>query len=258
MSELTQIRRVLVLDDDEVMRDLLQALLEMQGYEVVLACSGAEALDLIRSAGRFDLVLTDLHMPELEGEQLARTLRSALNARTLLIGMSGSLALKAERDALDAFVPKPFDLTQLEQAMKTAQDRRAAVAHEEPASGPAATTSAQTASEPEVSVLNETIFASMGKLLPMQQLIELYSLTLKDVHKRHERIEASAAEGDLAAVKREAHAIKGACGMVGAAELQALADTIEGGTTLNTQAIAEIPSACIRLRRMLDAKLQIA
>ncbi len=251
------IRRVLLLDDDEMMRELLQALLPMDGYEVSSAADGEAAVCALRQGPDVDLVLTDLHMPGLEGRDLVVALRSVMPERMLLIGMSGSEPEPPIRRALDAFLRKPFDSDDLRRAIQTAQE-----AHE-PEGGPAPVGTNTGATSPiqedaEHGPLNGTIFDSLNRVIPLNQLGELYELTLNDIAKRLERIRFAVSAGDLALAQREAHAIKGSCGMVGAAELQSLAAAIEDGTTVNTSAIAQIPSACLRLRRMLDAKLHPA
>jgi CheY-like chemotaxis protein/HPt (histidine-containing phosphotransfer) domain-containing protein len=242
---------VLVLDDDEVMRDLLEALLSLEGYEVTTAGTGEEALAALRNNRGFGIVLTDLHMPGLEGEALVQALRQANPAGSLLLGTSANEASAEILAQLDAFLPKPFDAAQLQQAIEAAANRRAGGEAENLATAPAAEEPG-----PTLGPLDDTIFQSLLKIIPRAQLGKLYEMTLSDIDKRYGRMQASAAAGDLANVQREAHAVKGSCGMVGATELQGLAATIEGGTTLNTSALAEIPPACDRLRRMLDDKLQ--
>ncbi|HEY8308988.1 MAG TPA: Hpt domain-containing protein, partial [Gemmatimonadaceae bacterium] len=76
-----------------------------------------------------------------------------------------------------------------------------------------------------------------------------------DVRVRVERIAAAAKCGDQATIRQEAHTIKGSCGMVGALELQALAAAAEGGSPVDTSALADFDSACKRLERMLNEKL---
>lgn len=240
------------------MRDLLEAVLSLEGYEPVLAASGEAALELLREGKSFDAVLTDVHMPGLEGADLATSLRKAMPRGSLLLGMSGSAPAEELRALFDAFVSKPFDAEALQRAVAAAQKQQAKAEQaglggsELTAQGDMPATEVVGASVP----LDETVFQSLVKIIPKGQLGQLYDMTLSDIGKRHARIEASLREGDLPAAQREAHAIKGSCGMVGAMELQALAAVIEDGTTLNTHAVDEIPAACLRLRRMLDGKLQ--
>jgi two-component system, NtrC family, response regulator AtoC len=68
--------RILVVDDDEHVRDLLQTILEDKGYAVRTAADGEQALTLLADADRgFDLVLTDLRMPRLDGMELLKRLK---------------------------------------------------------------------------------------------------------------------------------------------------------------------------------------
>ena len=249
------IRRVLVIDDDEMMRDLLEAILPMDGYEVNSVGDGEEAVHLVGLSPSVDLVLMDLHMPGLEGRALITALRSAAPAGTLLVGMSGSDPDTPVRGALDAFLLKPFDSQALQQAIESAQNARTA---EDPRSSLASSFQSTAAPKEKspLEPLDSEIFDSLSRVIPLGQLGDLYELALNDIAKRLERIRHAVSAGDLTSAQREAHAIKGSCGMVGAAELQSLAAAIEDGTIVNTSAIAQIPSACLRLRRMLDAKLQ--
>lgn len=244
------IRRILVIDDDEMMRDLLHALLQLHGYEVSSVDRGEAALETLRNDSGFDLVLTDVQMPGLNGTDLVSALRRAKPAHALFFGMSGSRPDSALRATLDAFLLKPFDAATLQQTIE--QARSEAVL----GTSTAVPAGAEPLAAAPLHPLDTSIFDSLSSLIPPHQLGDLYELTLKDVAKRLERIEGAVNSGDLRAAQREAHAIKGSCGMVGAAELQSLAAAIEDGTTPNTSAIAQIPSACLRLRRMLDAKLQ--
>ena len=247
-------RRILVLDDDEVVRSLLEVLLGMEHYEFTGAGSGDEALRLLPGEPAFDVVLTDLHMPGQQGEALIRDLRGAMDSRTLLVGISASAPPESTRLLLDGFVPKPFETHRLAQVILAAQQDRAG----------GSSSSGQRrefvfAEEPVAEVaLDESIFNALARSIPLGQLGELYRMTLADIDKRLSRIQTAANAGDLGTAQREAHTIKGSCGFVGATELQTLAASIEDGSTFDLAALAEIPSACLRLRRMLESKLQAA
>ncbi|HLI75691.1 MAG TPA: response regulator [Acidobacteriaceae bacterium] len=245
--------RVLVLDDDPVARDLLDALLSLEGYRVTLAASGADALEILAAGEKFEVVLTDLQMPNLGGNALVETLRKAMSPETLLIGMSASEGSEEALRALDGFLPKPFDPPALQAVIEHVLARQSSP---EQGLDLAPATTRGTGQSGSDAPLDETIFQALARMIPLSQLGQLYGMTLDDIGKRLARMEASAREGDLPAVRREAHAIKGSCGMVGATELQALAAAVESGTTLNTLAMEQIPAACLRLRRMLDVKLQ--
>lgn len=249
-------QRILIVDDDEVMRELLSALLEVYGYQVVVAESGEDALAVLAAPNPPELILTDLQMPGLEGEALTRALRTSAPGHALLLGMSGARPSPGALRSLDNFLSKPFGATQLQQAIQGARSARDQKGLADRTVGPALQEEPKPAgaagNEP---VLDESIFAALSKSFRTEQLRELYSLTLDDVVQRHRRMLGHAESEDLEAVQREAHAVKGSCGFVGARELQGLASTVEGGTTLNTAALGKFPEAVDRLRRMLNAKL---
>ena len=242
--------RTLVVDDDAVMREVLLALLDMQGHEVQVADSGDEALHRLTTEPAPDFVLTDMLMPGIHSGALVQALREAMAPSTRLVGMSGSRPQQYVLDSLDAFILKPFGYEDLEAALQSAgapgQSRPG-----DPGTEPEKTMKNAAVIAP---VLDEAIFASLEGSFRPAQLAELYTMTLNDVQARRRRMKEFAAEGDLEATQREAHSIKGLCGMVGARELGDLAGAVEAGTTLDVFAIEEISAACARLRRMLDTK----
>lgn len=246
--------RVLVVDDDEVMRELLTALLSAEGHGVSTAEDGEGALRMLGQAS-FDVILSDLQLPGMTGQTFAEQVRTAPNTTAVLLGMSGSSPSEVEVAAFDAFLGKPFATEAFINAVQDAQSRRASAAVTK--AGPPEPTPAS-ASSPRTAVLDRKIFDGMAKTLRPAQLRELYDLTLRDVAERLARMEAADEANDHELMKREAHAIKGACGMVGAAELRELAAAVEGGALRCTPPFADFRAACDRLKRMLDETFQDA
>jgi two-component system, chemotaxis family, sensor kinase CheA len=68
--------KILVVDDQFTVRELQRSILGAAGYTVVTACDGREALEALTTRGAFDLVVTDLQMPEMDGLELLRTIRA--------------------------------------------------------------------------------------------------------------------------------------------------------------------------------------
>jgi CheY-like chemotaxis protein len=91
-------KRILVIDDDGEIRDMLAIMLEQEGYEAVRAENGAAGLRLYREKP-FDLVITDIFMPEMEGLETIRELRQ-LDPGARIIAISGG----SSRAAMD-FLP---------------------------------------------------------------------------------------------------------------------------------------------------------
>jgi len=239
--------RILVIDDDAVMTELLAAVLGMHGHDIITADSGEAALALLPDQ-TFDVVLTDLQLPGLSGHDLAAALRSTLassqpKSPARLLGMSGSPPSDHELSAFDAFLLKPFTAEQFAEA--------AAGASTHLSSGPSTLDSG-------TSPLDEAIFVRLSAQLPAAKLHELFQLTLSDARMRLELMEKALSADDLDTVRREAHAIKGGAGMVGASELHQLAAKAENaataGSAADTPPIADFYTACIRLERMLDKR----
>lgn len=106
-------KTVLVADDEPMLLALLVAVLEDEGYAVVTARNGREALTAVARA-RPDLVLMDVMMPEMDGPAAYRTLRADADGRTPpIVLMSASHSRSVLDSGIDGFLRKPFDLDDL-------------------------------------------------------------------------------------------------------------------------------------------------
>ncbi len=105
---------VLLVDDDEAIRDMLAVLLEETGYRVVTAQSGMQAMDRLLEVHP-DVVLSDVMMPGIEGGHLASIMHSKPEYCTIpVIGMTALNHLRRNYDAnFVAVVHKPFDFSDL-------------------------------------------------------------------------------------------------------------------------------------------------
>ena len=106
--------RILLAEDDDSMRVYLARALERTGYHVVAVDNGAAAVPLLQSEP-FDLLLTDIVMPEMDGIELAqKAAEIAPDIRVMFITGFAAVALKAGRKTPDAKVlSKPFHLRDL-------------------------------------------------------------------------------------------------------------------------------------------------
>lgn len=109
--------KVLVVDDEPALRDLIRAVLEEEGYEVLTAENGRRALELLEE-DRPDLVLTDLMMPVMGGHELMHRLRSRPGLDRIPVIVMSTARAASSVDAAAAFVPKPFDIDQLLAAIR--------------------------------------------------------------------------------------------------------------------------------------------
>jgi CheY-like chemotaxis protein len=102
---------VLVVDDEPPIRVLVDRVLRFAGYETALAANGTDALQLLETAPRFDLLLTDLVMPDLSGDDVARR-ACALYPELKVLYMTGYsdrlFRARAMLDTHEAFLEKPI------------------------------------------------------------------------------------------------------------------------------------------------------
>ena len=105
---------LLIVDDDHSITDILRSVCEDEGYRVVVAGNGREAMECLK-VERPDLVLCDVMMPSMDGRTVCRNMKADPELRSIPF-----LLMSAARDfandkscGYDAFIPKPFDLDEL-------------------------------------------------------------------------------------------------------------------------------------------------
>ena len=116
--------RILIADDEEAMRSLIARALRQDGHEVTTANDGAEALDLLtRANGAFELILSDIRMPIMDGIALALAAARDHPAVTILL-MTGYADQRERASGLDALIhdviAKPFTLASMRTAVNCA------------------------------------------------------------------------------------------------------------------------------------------
>lgn len=234
----SRLSRILIVDDDSVSRELLELLLAREGYVVDQAESGEAALALLRDGNRVrpDAVLADMQMPGITGRALAARMRSLCKNKILMIAMSGSEADPEMLEGFDAFLRKPFPMDRLKDAL----------VNDAPFSGKQPET-------PHAPVLNDDVYKQLSRSMSPANLAKLYKLCLDDSRHRIVVLRQAADRGDDVECRRQAHAIKGSCGMLGATELKVLAEFIEDqGLVANLmKKLDELQMACSRLEKVL-------
>ena len=108
--------RILAVDDEPDLRSLLRILLKNRGYEVLEAASGAEAVELVRTEPRIDLVIMDIMMPGLDGVQACAEIRKFSTVPMLFLTAKPPLQDKAKAYASggDDYLAKPFSQSELQ------------------------------------------------------------------------------------------------------------------------------------------------
>ncbi len=111
--------RVVVVDDNQALRENLAECLEAEGHVVSQAADGPEALSLLSGAERPDVVVLDLVMPGLSGRDVAAALRRDPSLRDLrLVLMTGRETATGGWPEFDAILEKPFGLDKLLAAVR--------------------------------------------------------------------------------------------------------------------------------------------
>ena len=104
---------VLLVEDDPALRRYLEILLERAGHKVIPAADGLEAMKLLLSKP-VDVVVTDALMPNLNGYELSRFVRSSPQLSAIpIVLLSGLDPMNAEAQHVDAFMAKPLDNDEL-------------------------------------------------------------------------------------------------------------------------------------------------
>ena len=109
--------RVLVVDDDDVIRQLITVNLELEGFDVVTAVDGQDALDKVKGA-RVQVITLDVMMPRLDGWETAARLRDDPDTSHIKVVLLSARAQEAdiqrgEKIGVDAYLTKPFDPDEL-------------------------------------------------------------------------------------------------------------------------------------------------
>lgn len=104
-------KRILVVDDEPMIRDVLEMLLRRRGYQVTACSDGGIALETMRSTpGGYDLVLTDNTMPRMCGTELARTLRKeGYRGPIIMMTADVRLLLNGAPEDISVLLSKPSD-----------------------------------------------------------------------------------------------------------------------------------------------------
>ena len=102
-------RRILLIDDDENIRAILSRLLKNMGYDVQVAEDGEKGIKLFDEMGDFDLVISDIQMPNMDGNEVARYIRNSDKSGVPLIAITG-FRTEVQPEMFDYTLIKPFSL----------------------------------------------------------------------------------------------------------------------------------------------------
>jgi CheY-like chemotaxis protein len=109
--------RVLVIDDDDNVRSLLITVLQDLGCKVESASDGRDGVELFNRVS-IDLVITDIRMPRINGNAVAKYIQSVDESNTPIVAISG-YSEEADRELFDSVLMKPFNLQTLKEVVES-------------------------------------------------------------------------------------------------------------------------------------------
>ena len=206
---------LLVAEDNPVNQALAQRLLEKQGHRVTIAANGIEAVAQWRNGG-FDAILMDMDMPQMDGAEATRCIRreeSGGSDRIPIIAMTAH-AMQGMRESclaqgMDSYLTKPINLQALWRELDAVGERRASVASRAP-----------------MGVIDaERMRGNVDHSQPLFE--EMRALLLRDAPLQLDAIRAGIEEGNGAAVRRGAHALRGMVSLFSARRVEDAALALE-------------------------------
>jgi CheY-like chemotaxis protein len=116
---------ILVIDDEESVREVLRRFLAQAGYEVKTAADGKEALEFVNSGPPPDVLILDLMMPVMNGFEVLSALRVHSSWKEIpVIVLTATMGYSADHLDVDATLMKPFDSVTVQKAIETALAHR--------------------------------------------------------------------------------------------------------------------------------------
>ncbi len=112
--------KVLIVDDEATLRNVLSQELESEGYDVLCACDGDEALELLKKK-TFDIILLDIKMPRVSGFEVLKFIKSKMpQVKVIMLTAFADLknAIESKKLGAEDFISKPYDLIDLLSTME--------------------------------------------------------------------------------------------------------------------------------------------
>ncbi len=229
---------ILIAEDVETNREVLKAILEQMGCTYKLAGNGREAIELLGQE-KFQLILMDVNMPEMNGIEAARSIRSSRSdyRKNPIIGVTAHV-MAEEQDKLlsagmDALVPKPIDRQLLYAAMQDVLS-----------------SNAPSGSRSSANLLDMEAISMLLDALPEARRETILRASMQDIAQLSQQLQAEAQKGDAEAVQRTVHSLRGVAGNIGAASL---AHAVRDQNKVDAREIARLAADTLsEIRRRLD------
>ncbi|MFP5277230.1 MAG: PAS domain S-box protein [Acidobacteriota bacterium] len=260
-------RRILVAEDNEFNQQVIRELLELVGVEVAIATDGQEVLHKIASEGPFELLLLDVHMPELDGYEVARQIRkNPALAELILVALTANAGLEERNACLSAgmndFLSKPVTPALLYHTLHAWLSSRGR-AHGQPQ---AAASAAPPGSAPEKpaqaappAVIDLARLERLAQNNP-ERMIRLGARFLETSREIFTRMETAHNVGDSHTLGALSHRLRGAASTIGATACEEICRSLEqasesGDRQKMEAAVRDLPVALAQFENRL-AELQ--
>ena len=103
-------KSILVIDDDKIISDIIEEYFTKMGYHVSVANDGKNGIDLFGSANNFDVVITDVDMPVMDGHAVANRIRTSEKPHIPIIAITGASHSVSQKHLFNLVLLKPFPL----------------------------------------------------------------------------------------------------------------------------------------------------
>jgi signal transduction histidine kinase/ActR/RegA family two-component response regulator/HPt (histidine-containing phosphotransfer) domain-containing protein len=247
--------RILVAEDNALNQRFVAALLRKAGHDPTVVGNGHQAVAAVRD-GDYDVVLMDVQMPDLDGIEATRQIRSLPTPqhRIPIIALTAHAMIGAKDEYLavgmDDFVAKPIDpalllgkLARLPTLAPATSDLPTSANSPSPAHAQPVATEAER--DKDCPVFDPVRLATLAGFLPPEQLRDFARLYLEHAIDSASRIAALAAEGDCGAMAREAHQLVGSAGNAGALEMRRLAEALAVASKAGNVAACQLVAALL-------------
>jgi CheY-like chemotaxis protein len=115
--------RILVIDDEPSIRSLLSMMLKGLGYDVEVAVDGEKGIQLFGKPGNFDLVITDIRMPNIDGNEVGAYIRNSDKSDTPLVAIT-AYPEEVQKNIFDFSLTKPFKLKDVNRILRSFESNR--------------------------------------------------------------------------------------------------------------------------------------
>jgi signal transduction histidine kinase/CheY-like chemotaxis protein/HPt (histidine-containing phosphotransfer) domain-containing protein len=258
--------RILLAEDNKVNQQFATLLLRKAGYEIDTADNGHQAVDAVRRSD-YDVVLMDVQMPELDGEQATQQIRAlpAPKCNIPIIALTAHAMVGAREQYIAAgmndYVSKPIRTDIL-------LSKLAEIARELPVrDAPMMEEAAATTPPPLRIDIDRERLSSLSNILSVEDMRDFLEAYLANVEQRLAQMKLCAGSGDFGGVAREAHTIISTAGNAGAVRVSEMARAIEERAKENDTVtigylVGEIDKASViasaALQAWIDRRTEIA